>query len=274
MPIENRGNVVFSSPGERRFGRVNWLGFWTLFSKEVRRFLKVYTQTVLAPLITAALFLAVFALALGARRGEVFGFPFAAFLAPGIIMMSVQQNAFANASSSIIVAKINGNIVDTLMPPLSPRELTAAYALGGTVRGLCVALAAALILFPFTVSGIAQPLWAMVFALLGALMFALAGAMTGIWAQKFDHTAIITNFVITPLAFLSGTFYSVKDLPEPWSTISAWNPVHFLIDGFRFGVLGVSDSSPWLGLVVSMIIVIALWAICEWMFRSGYRLKS
>lgn len=264
----------FPPPGERRFGKVNWLGFWTLLSKEVRRFLKVYMQTVVAPVMTAALFLAVFALALGARRGDVGDVPFATFLAPGIVMMAVIQNAFANASSSIIVAKVQGNIVDTLMPPLSPTELTAAFALGGMIRGLFVAAAAAALFFPFTVPGIAHPLWALAFASIGALILALAGAITGIWAQKFDQTSIVTNFVITPLSFLSGTFYSVRDLPEPWATISAWNPVHFLIDGFRYGVLGVRDTDPWLGMGISVLVAAFLWYICDRMFRTGYRLRS
>ncbi len=260
--------------GERRFGRFNGVGFRTLLGKEVRRFLKVYQQTLMAPVATSALFMAVFVLALGSRRGEVFDVPFASFLAPGIVMMAILQNAFANPSSSIVVAKVQGNIVDVLMPPLSATELTTAYALGGVARGLCVAGVAAVILFPFTVGSIAYPLWALTFAVMGALILSLCGMMTGIWAEKFDHTALITNFIITPLSFLSGTFYSIQDLPQPWGTISAINPVHFLIDGFRYGIIGKGDANPWVGLAVSVVVAAILWAICHWMFRTGYRLKS
>ncbi len=265
---------ALQTQGQRRFGRFNRVGFQTLLGKEVRRFFKVYQQTLLAPAGTALLFMAVFTLALGERRGEVFGVPFAHFLAPGILMMAVLQNAFANASSSLVVAKVQGNIIDVLMPPLSAGELTTAYALGGVARGLMVAAVAAVVIFPFAWSGIAHPVWALGFAVVGALIFSLCGAITGIWAEKFDHTALVTNFVITPLAFLSGTFYSIDILPEPWRTISAFNPVHFLIDGFRYGVLGTGDTDPRLGMAVSLVIAAGLWWLCHWMFRTGYRLKS
>lgn len=260
--------------GQRRFGRVNWLGMWTLYIKEVHRFFKVYMQTLVAPVATAALFMAVFTLALAARRGEVDGMPFSAFLAPGIVMMAVIQNSFANSSSSIVVGKVQGNIVDVLMPPLSPGELTTAYAFGGATRGLCVAALAIVLVFPFIGIGVANPFWAVLFALLGALILALLGVITGIWAEKFDHTAAVTNFVVTPLAFLSGTFYKVSDLPEPWATVSSWNPIHFLIDGFRWGILGTGESNPWLGASVAIAITIGLWCVCLRMFATGYRLKQ
>lgn len=267
-------SVSSRNQGERRFGRFNTVGFKTLLGKEVRRFFKVYQQTLLAPAGTALLFMAVFTLALGGRRGEEFGVPFAHFLAPGILMMAVLQNAFANASSSIVVAKVQGNIIDVLMPPLSPGELTMAYALGGVARGLAVAAVAAIVIFPFAWSGIAHPFWALGFALIGALIFSLCGAITGIWAEKFDHTALVTNFIITPLAFLSGTFYSIRILPEPWQTISAINPVHFLIDGFRYGILGKGDSNPWVGMGVSVALAAFLFWLCHRLFVTGYRLRS
>ncbi len=260
--------------GERHFGRFNRIGFQTLLGKEVKRFFKVYQQTLLAPACTALLFMAVFTLALGGRRGDVFGVPFAHFLAPGILMMAILQNAFANASSSLVVAKVQGNIIDVLMPPLSAGELTTAYALGGVVRGLAVAAVAAVVIFPFAWSGIAHPVWALSFAFVGALVFSLCGAIVGIWAEKFDHTALATNFVITPLAFLSGTFYSIDILPEPWRTISAVNPVHFLIDGFRYGIVGEADSDPVIGMAVSLVIAVFLFWLCHRMFRTGYRLRS
>ena len=267
-------NTLISSHGERRFGRFNTVGFLTLLGKEVRRFLKVYQQTLMAPAATALLFMLVFTLALGERRGDVNGLSFASFLAPGIVMMAVLQNAFANASSSIVVAKVQGNIIDVLMPPLSAGELTTAYALGGVARGLAVAAVAAILVFPFSIEGIAHPLWALAFAVVGALILALCGAITGIWAEKFDHTALVTNFIITPLSFLSGTFYSIRDLPEPWQTISAINPIHFLIDGFRYGIIGQGDTNPWVGIIVSSLIAAGLWILVHWMFRTGYRLKS
>jgi len=270
----NPNGTSHKAMGERRFGRINWLGLKTLYGKEVSRFLKVFMQTLVAPVATSALFMAVFTLALAARRGDVDGMPFAAFLAPGIVMMTVIQNAFANSSSSLVVAKVQGNIVDVLMPPLSPGELTTAYALGGATRGLCVAVLAVLVIFPFIGLSIAHPLWALFFVFIGALILALIGIMTGIWAEKFDHTAAVTNFIVTPLAFLSGTFYKVSDLPEPWATISSWNPVHFLIDGFRWGVLGIGESNPWLGAGVSVVIALILWIVCLRMFATGYRLKS
>jgi ABC-2 type transport system permease protein len=259
--------------GERRFGRINWLGMKTLYSKEVWRFFKVYMQTLVAPVATAGLFMAVFTFALASRRGEIDGMPFVEFLAPGIVMMAVIQNAFANSSSSIVSGKVQGNIIDVLMPPLSPGELTTAYALGGATRGLCVAALALFLIFPFIGLGVVNPIWALFFAVVGAIIMALLGIMTGVWAEKFDHTSVVTNFIVTPLAFLSGTFYKVGDLPEPWATVSGWNPIHFLIDGFRWGILGSGESNPWIGAIVSVAIAVLLWSICLWMFRTGYRLK-
>jgi ABC-2 type transport system permease protein len=264
--------------GRRRFGRVNWIGLWELYAREVRRFANIATQTVLAPVITAALFMLVFALAFGERRGAAIGatagIPFAAFLAPGILMMQVIQNAFANTSSSLIVSKIQGNIVDTLMPPLSPSELLAGYALGGTTRGLACALATGLVIFPPVGLGLAHPLWAAAFVLSGSLMLALVGVLAGIYAEKFDQMAAITNFVITPLSFLSGTFHSISVLPEPFLMLSHLNPFFYLIDGFRYGAAGVSDASPAIGLAATMAVNAGLaWLAWRWLSR-GYRLKS
>lgn len=264
--------------GVRRFGRVNWIGLWELYAREVRRFASVATQTVLAPVITASLFMLVFTLAFGERRGDAIsdaaGIPFPMFLAPGIVMMQVIQNAFANTSSSIMISKIQGNIVDTLMPPLSPAELLAGYALGGVTRGLACALATGAVLFPVAGLGLAHPVWALAFALSASLMLALAGVLAGIACEKFDQMASITNFVITPLSFLSGTFYSISVLPEPFLTISHANPFFYLIDGFRHGSAGVSDAVPALGLAVTMAVNAGLaWLAWDWL-RRGYRLKS
>ncbi len=260
--------------GVRRFGRVNWLGLYTLIGREVRRFLSVWTQTLLAPLITAGLFLAVFSLAIGPSRGDVMGVPFVQFLAPGILMMTVIQNAFANSSSSIMISKVQGNIVDTLMPPLSPLELVVGYMAGAVGRGCFVALAILVLMAIVAGSGIAHPVWVAVFVVLGAAFLGSLGIIAAILAQKFDQMAAITNFIITPLSFLSGTFYSTETLPPLMRTITHWNPVFYLIDGVRFGMLGTSDSSPWQGLAVVGVSTGLVLALCWHWFRTGYRLKT
>jgi len=260
--------------GARRFGRVNWLGLYTLFTREVTRFTSIWTQTVFAPLITAGLFLMVFDLAIGTRRGAVMGVDFAQFLAPGILMMSVIQNSFANTASSLVVSKIQGNIVDSLMPPLSPTELTIGYAMGGVVRGFSVAAAISLVCFPVLGLWIAHPLWALVFLALGSAMLALAGVLAGIVSDRFDQMNAIINFIVTPLSFLSGTFYSIHILPPGLQMVTAFNPIFYLIDGMRYGVIGVSDKPPETGALVCLgvTLVLAVWAR-HW-FKTGYRLKS
>ncbi|MFV2034363.1 MAG: ABC transporter permease [Halocynthiibacter sp.] len=265
--------VEFREMGVRRFGLVNWLGLYTLASREVQRFMAIWMQTVLAPMVTAGLFLLVFSLAFGAERGAVMGVPFLNFLAPGILMMSVLQNAFANTSSSIVVSKVQGNIVDTLMPPLSPAELVAGFVAGGAIRGLLVALAIGVMLVAGLGIWAVHPVWALVFIMLGGIFMGGLGMLAGIYANKFDQTAAITNFLVTPLSFLSGTFYSIEKLPPAMQTISRGNPIFYLIDGVRFGVIGRSDSSPWLGLVVSLVSCFVVLVIGWHMFRRGYRLK-
>ncbi|GAA5065314.1 ABC transporter permease [Maritalea mobilis] len=260
--------------GVRRFGRFNWLGLWTLIRRETLRFLVVWTQTLLAPLVTAGLFMMIFSIAIGPQRGDVMGVSFLHFIAPGILTMTVIQNAFANTSSSIVVSKVQGNIVDTLMPPLSAGELVTGYVVGGVVRGLLVALAIAAVLFPIVGVGVAHPLWALVFVVLGAAFLGALGLVAGIVAQKFDQIAAITNFIVMPLSFLSGTFYSIEALPPVINTLSHWNPVFYIIDGVRFGVLGVSDSAPEKGLVVTLAATAAVGGLAWYWFRTGWRLKS
>lgn len=259
--------------GTRRFGRVNWLGMATLVEREVRRFMAVWSQTVLAPLINALLLLAVFSLAIGTRRGEVMGVPFIHFLAPGILMMTVIQNAFANSSSSILVAKVQGNIVDTLMPPLSAAEMLVGYLVGAVARGLFVAIPVVALMVLYVGTGIAHPLWLIVFLVLGATLMGGLGIVGAIHAEKFDQLSVVTNFVITPLTFLSGTFYSIEVLPPSMQALSHINPFFYLIDGTRYAVLGVSDSSPWIGLVVCTLAAMAVAGVCWRWFRMGYRLK-
>ncbi len=262
-----------TSQGVRRFGRVNWLGLYTLAAREVMRFFAVWTQTLLAPLVTAALFLMIFNIAIGPRRGDVMGVPFLTFIAPGILMMTVIQNAFANTSSSIIISKVQGNIVDTLMPPLSASELVLGYLAGGILRGVAVALAIALGLV--LVLGIVpqHPVAAIAFVVLGAALLGALGIVAGIVAEKFDQMAAITNFIVTPLAFLSGTFYSVESLPPVLSQITHLNPVFYLIDGVRYGVIGVSDSAPALGFTVCLASTVLVCLLAWRMLRTGYRLK-
>ncbi|MCK0150449.1 ABC transporter permease [Marivita sp. S6314] len=259
---------------ERRFGRVNWLGLYTLAQREILRFANVWTQTLLAPLVTAGLFLVIFTIAIGPRRGDVMGVDFTTFLAPGILMMTVIQNAFANTSSSIVISKVQGNIVDTLMPPLSASELVLGYLAGGIARGLVVAVAIALALWLFLGIVPENPLTALFFVLIGGALMSGVGMVAGVFAEKFDQMAAITNFIVTPLAFLSGTFYSVQSLPPVLNDITHLNPIFYLIDGVRWGMLGVSDSSPWLGAAVVVGATVAVNVLAWSFFRSGYRLKA
>ncbi|MEM9912259.1 MAG: ABC transporter permease [Pseudomonadota bacterium] len=264
----------FQYVGQRRFGRVNWLGLATLIQREIQRFMAVWTQTVMAPLVTAGLFLLIFSIAIGSRRGDVMGVDFTTFIAPGILMMSVIQNAFANASSSVVIAKIQGNIVDTLMPPLSPLELVLGYLSGAVARGAVVALSTGLafaLVLDITPS---HPFYLIAFVLMGGAFLGALGLIAGIMANKFDQMAAITNFIVTPLAFLSGTFYSVQDLPPVLNLISHLNPVFYLIDGGRYGLIGVSDSSPALGLAILSVSTLSVGILTWALFRSGYRLKN
>lgn len=259
--------------GVRRFGRVNWLGLATLAQREIMRFTVVWTQTLLAPLATAGLFLLIFDIAVGSRRGDVMGVPFIEFLAPGILTMTVIQNAFANTSSSIVISKVQGNIVDTLMPPLAPLELLLGFLAGGVARGIFVAVAIATGLWVFLGFGIAHPLWALAFVTLGGALLGAIGIVAGVFANKFDQMAAITNFIVTPLAFLSGTFYSVTALPPVLQAITRFNPIFYLIDGARYGFIGVSDSPPALAFSVVFGATILVGAMAWTFLRTGYRLK-
>jgi ABC-2 type transport system permease protein len=257
----------------RRYGAVNWLGLWTLLMREIRRFIKVFTQTIAAPVITTLLLLAVFALALGGAVRQVAGVSFAEFLTPGLIIMAMVQNAFANTSSSIVISKVQGNIVDSLMPPLSAAELTAGFALGGVARGVAVGVTVGLCLTPIVTIHVHSVFFIVFHGLAGSLLMSLLGIAGGIWSQKFDHIAAVTNFVVTPLAFLSGTFYTVDRLPEPWHMLALWNPFFYMIDGFRYGFLGHHDGSLALGVAIMTLVNAALLWLCYWMFKSGYKLR-
>jgi ABC-2 type transport system permease protein len=263
-----------SPPAVRPIGAVNWLGFWTLYAREVRRFFKVSAQAIVAPVVTTLLFLAVFLLALGGAGRSAGGIPFGEFLAPGLVMMSIMQNAFANTSSSLIISKIQGNIVDVLMPPLSGGELTLAFALGGVTRGLIVGIAVTLAIWCFVPIRIHDPVAIVFYAAAASLLLSLLGVLGGVWAEKFDHMAALTNFIITPLSFLSGTFYSVERLPENWRFIAHLNPFFYMIDGFRYGFIGRADGSLATGAAVLVAVNAALLMLCFRLIARGYKLKG
>ncbi len=273
------GNRTISMDAPTPFGtdidaRWNWRGLWTLYQREVRRFLKVYTQTIVAPVVTTLLFMAIFALALGRAVESVKGLPFLEYIAPGLIMMAIAQNAFANTSSSIVIAKVQGNIVDTLMPPLDAHELTLGIALGGVTRGLVVGLVVAVSCAPFVALHLSHFGFIVYHGVMASLMLSLLGVAGGIWSEKFDHIAAVTNFLVTPLSFLSGTFYSIDRLPETFQSITLFNPFFYMIDGFRYGFIGVSDVPPWQGVIVMAAVNTALWLLCYRMFATGYKLKA
>lgn len=263
----------------RQYGAFNGLGLWTLYQREVGRFLKVWMQTVFAPIVTTLLFMTVFKLAFGDRgqlTGSFEGLRYNDFLAPGLIMMAILQNAFANTSSSLVQAKFNATHVDFLMPPLSPLELTLAFLGGAVTRALLIALVCGVAI---QLSGLAnlpiRHLWPIVwFSLTSSVILGALGILGGIWADKFDHLAAVTNFVIVPLTFLSGTFYDVKVMVEPFEAIAHLNPIFYMIDGYRYGHIGVANGSLGIGVaytgLLALASVIAVWA----MFRNGYKLKT
>ena len=266
-------NVVLP-PTPREYRGVNWDGLTALYVREVHRFWKVGMQTLTAPVVTALLYMMVFVVAVGGVRQAVEGIPFGAFIAPGLIMMQILNNAFSNSSSSLLQAKMNGLIGDFLTPPLSPGELVAGFALGALTRGVVVGTVAALAVYPFAHFGFAQ-VWAIVYFAVGAaLIMGLLGAMAAIWSEKFDHIAAVTNFIVAPMTFLSGTFYLVKNLPEPFRTISHYNPFFYLIAGFRYGFTGKMDGSLEIGVALTAALVMFLWWGVWRMFVTGYKLKT
>lgn len=262
-------------PGLASINRVNWGGLRALYVKEVRRFFKVQTQTIWAPAITTLLYLVIFTIALGSGRRDVLGVHFTDFLAPGLIAMAMIQNSFANASFSLLVGKIQGTIIDYLMPPLSELELLLAMVGAAVTRAVLVGLAVwGVMLFWPGVSVGVDHLWAVVlFGLLGSTMLALLGVLTSIWAEKFDHAAAVTNFVVAPLSLLSGTFYSVDKLSPLFAAISHANPFFYAISGFRYGFIGAADSPIGLGAAILLAVNVALASLCYALLRSGWKLK-
>lgn len=253
---------------------LNLVGLWTLYLKEVRRFMKVGAQTVLAPVITTLVFLAIFALAMHRAETVIGDLPFLHFLAPGLIMMAIVQNAFANTSSSLVIAKIQGNIVDYLMPPLGAGELLFGMIMGGITRGVVVGVAVWISMLPFVALLPEHPLLVAYYIVASSLMLSLLGYLGGLWADKFDQLAAVTNFVITPLSFLSGTFYSIEALPESLRWIAFANPFFYMIDGIRYAFTGHADGSVELGMAVLLLVNLGLWVLAYRLMRRGYKLKA
>jgi ABC-2 type transport system permease protein len=273
---DQSGNWVRFAPGDPVLKGVNWGGLKTLYIKEVRRFFKVQMQTVWAPAVTTLLYLAIFTVALGRGGRMVLGVPYANFIAPGLIVMAMMQNAFANSSFSLLVGKIQGNIVDYLMPPLSTGELMAGLIGASVTRAFLVGFAVwlAMLLWPGVSVAVQRPELVLWFGLMGALLLSFLGLLTSIWAEKFDHAAAVTNFVVTPLSLLSGTFYSVKQLAPTFRAISHANPFFYVISGFRAGFLGQSDSPLIIGATALLALNLALWAGCFALLKSGWKIKA
>ena len=253
---------------------INWPGFTTLLYKELLRFWKVSFQTVLAPVMTALLYLLIFSHVLGAQATVYGSVNYSAFLVPGLVMMSVLQNAFANSSSSLIQSKITGNVVFMLLPPLSHWEIFGAYVSAAVVRGATVGLGVLLVTLFMIDLPFQRPLWIIAFAVLGSGMLGALGLIAGVWAEKFDQLAAFQNFVIMPFTILSGVFYSIHSLPPFWQTVSHFNPFFYMIDGFRYGFFGASDVAP----EISLAIVVACFAVITTttllLLKSGYRLRN
>lgn len=248
-------------------------GFRTLVRKELMRFAKVSVQTVLAPILTSLLYLLIFSHALQDRVQVFEGVGYTQFLVPGLVMMAVLQNAFANTSSSLIQSKITGNIVFILLPPLSHLEIFVAYVVASMVRGLVVGAGVFVVTVWFAAPAFAHPLWVLAFAVLGSAILGTMGLLAGIWAEKFDQIAAFQNFIIMPATFLSGVFYSVHSLPEFWLAVSHLNPFFYMVDGFRYGFFGVSDVAPTTSLAVALVALAAVSAFALALLRSGYKLR-
>ena len=266
---------INAEPGKPTLTGVNMVGLQTLYIKEVKRFFKVQMQTVWAPAITTLLYLVIFTVALGRSGRTVLGVPFADFIAPGLIMMAMLQNAFANASFSLLVGKMQGTIVDYLMPPLSTGELIAGLVGAAVTRAVLVGCAVWLVMLPWPGVHVAvsDPLSLVYFGFMGSLMLAFMGLLTSMWASKFDHSAVVTNFVVAPLSLLSGTFYAIDQLSPAFRAASHLNPFFYIISGFRHGFLGASDSPLLIGAVVLLMINVALYTTCYALLRSGWRIK-
>lgn len=263
-----------NTPFRPAIGAVHWLGIATLTKKEIWRFAKVWNQTILAPVITTMLFLAVLNLAMGRKQDMVEGLSFDRFVAPGLIMMAIVQNAFANTSSSLMLAKVQGVIIDLLMPPFKGGEIVAAMVIGGVVRGLVVGIAVALAVYVFVEPTLHSLPLLLFYVIASSMMLAALGVLGGIIAQSFDQMAALTNYIVTPLSFLSGTFYTIHRLPEFWQQVSYANPFFYMIDGFRYAVTGHADGNIMAGTVTLTLTNLALLWWTQRAIARGWRLKS
>lgn len=253
---------------------MNTIGWKTLLTKETRRFLKVPGQTIAQPVITTALYFLVFGFALGGRVRELDGVSYVRFIVPGLVMLALIQNAFLNTASSMFIAKMQGTIVDLLVAPLAPLELLSAFTVAAVIRGLIVGAIVWLVAALFTGFSVVHPLWVLAFALLVSTEFALFGLVVAIWSDKFEQLNLIPTFVITPLTFLGGVFYSARMLPEPWSLITRLNPILYMVEGLRYGVLGQANASPWLGLGLTIALTLGSGGAVWWMLATGYKLRG
>ena len=260
--------------GIRRFGLINWIGTWTLYKKEVLRFLIVWAQTIFSPLISALLFLLVLSLAIGNERSDVLGVSFINFLAPGLIAMQVIQQSFSHSSSSFMIGKIQGNIVDILYAPLSAAEVTFAITLAAVTRSVIIASVSIIIFYLIIDIEIKNYFTLIAFTFLSSFILGALGIAAGLWAEKFDHMATVTNFIIVPLSFLSGTFYTIDKLPGYLQTISKANPFFYMIDGFRYSFLEKSDGSIMIGLIYLTILSFIMFMLAYILYKKGYKIKS
>jgi len=260
--------------GVRRFGFINWIGFKSLWLKECNRFMVVWQQTLLSPLVSSLLFLSVLSLALGNNRGDVLGYSFISFLAPGLIAMSILTQSFSHSVSSLMISKIQGNIVDMLYAPLSALEVSMAIILAAVTRSFLIAIISIAVFSLIVDIPINNIFYILIFGFLSSFILGNLGFITGLWAEKFDHTATVTNFIITPLSFLSGVFYSIDKLPKLFQTISYLNPFFYMIDGFRYGFLGASDGSINVGIIYLTILSFIMWFISFYLYKKGYKIKS
>ena len=260
--------------GVRRFGVINWIGFKSLWLKECNRFLIVWQQTLLSPLVSSLLFLSVLSLALGNNKGDVLGYSFISFLAPGLIAMSILTQSFSHSVSSLMISKIQGNIVDMLYAPLSAVEVSMAIILAAITRSFLIAIISIIIFSLIIEIHLNNIVYILLFGFLSSFILGSLGFITGLWAEKFDHTATVTNFIITPLSFLSGVFYSIDKLPNFFQMISHINPFFYMIDGFRYGFLGASDGSIKIGIIYLTVLSFVMWFIAFYLYKKGYKIKS
>ena len=253
---------------------MNPIGFRTLLGKETRRFLRVPGQTLAQPVITTALYFLVFGFALGGQVRELDGIPYVRFIVPGLVMLGLIQNAFLNTASSMFIAKVQGTIVDLLVAPLSTLEILSAFALAAVARGVAVGVITWLVAAIFTGFHVAHPIWVLVFSFLVAFTFGVIGLAVAIWSDKFEQLNLVPTFIVTPLTFLGGVFYSARMLPEPWATITRANPILYMVEGLRYGILGSAGTSPWTGVGITGLLAFVSTAIVWWMLDSGYKLRG